>query len=645
MMPTIDSKAGFGEFFRYHGAWAPGIRLFRALRFRAKAGLISAVFVLPILVLGWQYFADKQAAIAFSAAERVGVAYQGAALPVLDALIGLRSAALVGPAPDARKALDDALAALTKVQAGPGTVLGLQKEHDALLAGVRALPALDKPVPADGLAAFDAAVELARVLVSITNDRSNLTLDPDLDTYYLMDGALAALPDIADATGRMQAMAIAAAGAADSTELRRQQDRAETAGDIADERLAAALGQIGTVHPDLEQRLKAEAAGKALHDYHDMVSSGAEPASVLAKGRETLALLAGLRGDMTGMLDELLAARVARLETARNATALALLLSLALAAYLFLSFQRVLEGGLREVAHHIAAMRDGDLTTTPKAWGGDEVAGLMGSLTQMQDSLRSIVSEVRHASDGIATAADEIAAGSMDLSSRTEKSAASLEESAAAMEQIAATTANNAQATKQAAGTAASNAEVAQQGGRIIGEVVQTMDGIRTASGRIGEIIGTIDSIAFQTNILALNAAVEAARAGESGRGFAVVAAEVRALAQRSAGAAREIKTLIGQSVEQVEAGSRVVQQAGSTMQTLVGNAGQVNALLATIATGIDEQARGVAETTGAVQDLDRSTQQNAALVEQSAAAASALKDQAQALVQRVARFRLQPAG
>jgi methyl-accepting chemotaxis protein len=209
------------------------------------------------------------------------------------------------------------------------------------------------------------------------------------------------------------------------------------------------------------------------------------------------------------------------------------------------------------------------------------------------------------------------------------------------MEQISSTTQSTAVATRDASALAADNARSAESGGQVIGEVVQTMEGIRVSSGRIVEIIGTIDGIAFQTNILALNAAVEAARAGEAGRGFAVVASEVRALSQRSSQAAREIKQLISSSVEQVEAGGRIVESAGRTMSELVANAGRINHLLSAVATGIDEQARGVAQTTTAVHDLDGNTQQNAALVEESAAAAASLEDQARALAQRVARFRL----
>ena len=315
--------------------------------------------------------------------------------------------------------------------------------------------------------------------------------------------------------------------------------------------------------------------------------------------------------------------------------------AIGIASYLFLSFYRVMDGGLKETSRHLRAMTDGDLTTSPAPWGRDEAAQLMIELRSMQESLRGMVLRVRTSSDVIVGSSGEIAAGAQDLSARTERTAANLEESAASMEQIAATVRHGADHTGEASRVARRNAETAGDGGRVMRDVVQTMDAIRASSARIGEIIGTIDAIAFQTNILALNAAVEAARAGEQGRGFAVVAAEVRTLAQRSAGAAREIKTLIGSSVEQVEAGAGIVRRAGETMESIVASSQRVDALLGEIATGAREQSAGIGQVGQAVQELDRMTQQNAALVEQTAAGAAAMKDEAQRLAEAVARFRM----
>ena len=315
--------------------------------------------------------------------------------------------------------------------------------------------------------------------------------------------------------------------------------------------------------------------------------------------------------------------------------------AIGIASYLFLSFYRVMDGGLKETSRHLRAMTDGDLTTSPAPWGRDEAAQLMIELRSMQESLRGMVLRVRTSSDVIVGSSGEIAAGAQDLSARTERTAANLEESAASMEQIAATVRHGADNTGEASRVARRNAETAGDGGRVMRDVVQTMDAIRASSARIGEIIGTIDAIAFQTNILALNAAVEAARAGEQGRGFAVVAAEVRTLAQRSAGAAREIKTLIGSSVEQVEAGAGIVRRAGETMESIVASSQRVDALLGEIATGAREQSAGIGQVGQAVQELDRMTQQNAALVEQTAAGAAAMKDEAQRLAEAVARFRM----
>ncbi|TXT41137.1 MAG: methyl-accepting chemotaxis sensory transducer [Comamonadaceae bacterium] len=321
--------------------------------------------------------------------------------------------------------------------------------------------------------------------------------------------------------------------------------------------------------------------------------------------------------------------------------AVIVLISMLVAAYLFLSFYRVMDGGLKETRRHLNAMTDGDLTTSPSPWGHDEAAQLMFDLRQMQDSLRDMVLRVRHSSDEIVHSSAEIASGAMDLSARTEQAASNLEESAASMEEISSTVKLTSEHTVEAARVAQHNAETAAQGGQVMREVVQTMEDIRGSSARIGEIIGTIDGIAFQTNILALNAAVEAARAGEQGRGFAVVATEVRSLAQRSAAAAREIKTLISTSVEQVESGANIVRKAGDTIEDIVQGSQRVSGLLGEIATGAREQSLGIGQIGQSVQDLDRMTQQNAALVEETAAASSAMKDQANTLADEVSRFRL----
>ncbi|KUZ76126.1 chemotaxis protein [Burkholderia ubonensis] len=283
----------------------------------------------------------------------------------------------------------------------------------------------------------------------------------------------------------------------------------------------------------------------------------------------------------------------------------------------------------------------GDLTQRLPADGSDEVTDIARSFNGFVDKLQEVMQQIRDASESVRTAANEIAAGNQDLSSRTEAAAASLEETAASMEEITATVGQSAAAAGQADQRAEAASKIASHGGVVVSDVVSTMEKIEEASGRIGDIIGVIDGIAFQTNILALNAAVEAARAGEQGRGFAVVAQEVRSLAQRSAQAAREVKVLVESTVASVEAGSGQVRQAGETMQEIVTNVANVTTIISEITHAANEQTRGIQEVNRAVTQLDEMVQQNAALVEQSTAAAAALQTQAHALAATVGQFKV----
>ena len=349
--------------------------------------------------------------------------------------------------------------------------------------------------------------------------------------------------------------------------------------------------------------------------------------------------------DFLRLLDERTGAAVADAHEATGAAttaaiALIVLSLVSTTAALYLVYRYIMRSLNKAVdaADRIAA---GDLSGEVAVEFDDEVGRLMKAIATINGNLHDMLAKIRTSTENMATATDEIATGNADLSARTEAQAGSLEESASAMETLTGTVQRNAANAQSANELAAQASTVAGKGGDVMAQVVSTMAGIKDGSARIADIIGVIDSIAFQTNILALNAAVEAARAGEQGRGFAVVAAEVRALAQRSAGAAKEIKDLINASVHSVETGSRLVDEAGSTMDEIMDAIRQVSGILGDIARASAEQGHGIAEVSSAVHQMDGITQQNAALVEEAAAAAASLKEQAQALLQAVGIFTL----
>jgi methyl-accepting chemotaxis protein len=334
--------------------------------------------------------------------------------------------------------------------------------------------------------------------------------------------------------------------------------------------------------------------------------------------------------------------------TASFSSALMIALGVAGAALGVFAGWYVTRSIVRPISYAVRVARTvagGDLSSDIQVRTRDEVGQLSAALREMNASLIGIVSEVRKGTDSIGTASAEIAAGNLDLSERTERQAGSLEETASSMEELTSTVKLNASNANQANQLAQSASDVAGKGGAVVAQVVDTMASINASSRKIVDIIGVIDGIAFQTNILALNAAVEAARAGEQGRGFAVVATEVRNLAQRSAAAAREIKELIGDSVDKVDAGARLVDQAGATMEEIVASVRRVTDIMGEIASASQEQLSGIEHINGAITEMDQTTQQNAALVEQASAAAVTMQEQASHLVNAVSVFKLDGEG
>jgi methyl-accepting chemotaxis protein len=547
-----------------------------------------------------------------------------------------------------------------------------------LQAGVRALPGTALPSAVDQIAeqwrALATAVDgqaigvaqsferhtalIARLLDVLEDIRhvSGLVLVSDQGVYFLQNGVLGHLPELTESFGQTRGMGAGLLARGEATpeqraqigalagQVRRSFDDARKSLELAVRDDAASRTALGTA---LSAALTAADAGLAVvvervvrADRFDLPA--AEYFAITTRAidaqfklvDEASRLLAGaLRAEVDQARQELLM-------VLGGSGALALL-----ALWLMWTVTRVTTQSMAAALHVAEAVAAGDLGAEVGAAGRDETGQLLRALAKMKDSLAQVVGTVRTNADSVASATAQIAQGNQDLSQRTEEQASALEETAASMEQLGSTVRHNADNARQANQLAQAASQVAAEGGQVVAEVVRTMKGINDSSRRIADIIGVIDGIAFQTNILALNAAVEAARAGEQGRGFAVVASEVRNLAQRSAAAAKEIKTLITASVEQVGQGTALVDKAGATMQEVVGSIQRVTDIMGEISAASAEQSTGVAQVGEAVGQMDQATQQNAALVEESAAAAASLKQQAQQLVQAVAVFKLAAGG
>lgn len=661
MAKSPNGGRSSGGFFRHHGVWAVGVRLFRHMSFRAKAGCISLAFGVPILLLSLSFLHNEQALLDAVRKERAGVRLMTEMQPLLLGLLEARNAtrAMLGDydaSADLHKARAQVDATLPRLQAlaasEDGQDLGLVEPLARLQKAWVATSQAPRGVDAQGRTVFGPVSQAVVDLLQSVGDNSRLVLDPELDSFYLVNAVVLTLPKTAEDLGQLWGWSSYGVGKGGLTleEFRRYAvwDSGVSHGL---KELQAHINRTLKVQPQLSQRLalpqlkSVQAYRAKVADPSQLIAAALDSAEVYALGQQALRDCMSISREGLSALDDLLQRRESQLLWTRAMLASVSVACLLLAAYLFHSFFLVMDGGLKELRRHLLAMSAGDLTTRPEPWGRDEAARLMLTLSEMQGSLCQIVASVRDGSQTILSTSEQMAQGAAELSARAEQSAASLQQQAATMLQMSATVKQTAAHAVEAAQMARDNADVAQRGSAQVQGMMGSMNGISQASGRMREATNLIDSLAFRTNILALNAAVEAARAGDQGRGFAVVAGEVRALAQRSALAAQEIRKLIELNLARVGEGSSGVGLAGATMEDLERQARSMNQLLAEISLGAGQQRDGVVQVDRSVQQLDRLTQQNVSLVEQSVAATQALQAQAGALVQGVARFKLPAAG
>ncbi|MFZ6819083.1 methyl-accepting chemotaxis protein [Undibacterium sp. Ji22W] len=645
--------------------FSPAITLMRQLRLLPKFLMVACLFALPALIVSGLFVYELNKAIGLNKLEQGGLQN----LRIVQELSlqtqqhqALRHLALAGNV----KAKQAALEVKREIDKGFQRLVALQAqypEHDLADASIKALiesiknvqsswtalqQALDTSKAKESYAAHNGVLLQLKSLSNMIADQSNLSLDPQVDTYYLIALYAKSLPEL---TSVLADTAARGAPYIDTGLLEANEDVLINANVLLSQR------DLPKVQAQLEAIVKAYPALQNLQQQQQQVianhlaflertkteilntlnqTSGTD---YLAAGQKSINAWHDLSVSLADLIHSQLEQRLSNHVWNRNAIVLAIALIISIATYLLAGFYLAFARELGQLTVAVHRIRDGNLSIACEAHGKDEVAQLVFEFESMRQVLIGLVQRIRSSTEQIASSSKGIARGNADLSMRTEQQASSLEETSSSMEELTSTVKQNIQSAQQANAMAIEATTIAGHGGNAVAQMNAMMTGIQNSSKQITDIIAVIDSIAFQTNILALNAAVEAARAGEQGRGFAVVATEVRNLAQRSAGAAKEIKILIGNSVQQVNAGHQQVQQAGNTMTQIVDAIAELNRNMQAITDASVEQGDGIQMVNSTIGQLDHITQQNAALVEHAAAAAENMHQQALRLSEAVSVF------
>ena len=638
-----------GSAWNHHDLSSPGVLLFRRLHFGVKAAVVSAVFVLVVLQLLVMLVRPAWQSLQVTANERVGVAAERVlitqALPAASALL----------VEAARSGRIDA-AALAQVGAALAPSSAAAEGHfdptDTFRYVRQAMEPLSQPV-SDADDAFAKADVLLQQLLRAAGGvgaLSALATDTDHVAHGLGEFATQDGLRMLAAVQRIAGLGAAAQASGEVSPRARRVVQGETyllLGEV--EQLFGYFEDLTKEQPELGQKLAYAEAFNAVNAFTRLTrralpADGAGPgdgSALREAGATASRQLLALIGRSFDALDARLAERIVAQQRLLAWQGAFVAAGLLLAAYLFHCFYLVTRGGMQEIKRHIDAMAAGNLHTQPRPWGTDEAADVLHAVSAMQGSLRTLVGDVRSCAGDILTYSNQVSEGALDLSQRTELAAARVQESTASMDRIAQATRHTTQEVQRSVDLSRTGAHDAQGSRATFEHLAERIRELRGSSLRVGEIVGVIDSIAFQTNILALNAAVEAARAGEQGRGFAVVAAEVRSLAQRSATAAREIKSLVGESTEHSARGAEAVESAGGAVLSLVEHMQTISQTLERVAGTQGDQVRQVESVAASFSEVDHDAQRNAALVEQTSAAALSMREKAEQLAQAAARFSL----